>query len=59
MNLTKDHIIGAGVGAGAALVLTGSIVGIAKLVKRHKVKKMAEQIKTLQAATAATVNNIK
>nr|DAN31304.1 MAG TPA: hypothetical protein [Caudoviricetes sp.] len=59
MNLTKDHLIGAGIGAGAALVLTGSIVGIAKLVKRHKVKKMAEQIKTLQAATAATVNNIK
>lgn len=59
MNLTKDHLVGAGVGAGAALILTGSIIGVAKLVKKHKVKKMAEQIKTLQAATAATVNNIK
>lgn len=53
MNLTKDHLIGAGVGAGAALVLTGGIVGIAKLVKKHREKKIAEQVVALQKATAA------
>ena len=53
MNLTKDHLIGAGVGAGAALVLTGSIVGISKLIKKHKEKKIAEQVVALQKATAA------
>lgn len=52
MNLTKDHLVGAGIGAGAALVLTGSIIGIAKLVKKHKEKKIAEQVVALQKATA-------
>lgn len=51
MNLTKDHLIGAGVGAGAAVILTGSILGISKLVKKHKEKKLAEQIKALQKAS--------
>ena len=54
MNLTKDHLVGAGVGAGAALVLTGSIIGIAKLVKKHKQKKLAEQLVALQKAGVAT-----
>lgn len=53
MNLTKDHLVGAGIGAGAALVLTGSIVGITKLIKKHKEKKIAEQVVALQKATAA------
>lgn len=57
MNLTKDHLIGAGVGAGAALVLTGSIIGISKLVKRHKEKKIAEQVVALQKATATALAN--
>ncbi len=52
MNLTKDHLVGAGVGAGAALILTGSIVGISKLIKKHKEKKIAEQVVALQKATA-------
>ena len=51
MNLTKDHLIGAGVGAGAAIVLTGSILGISKLMKKHKEKRLAEQIKALQKAS--------
>lgn len=51
MNLTKDHLIGAGIGAGAAIVLTGSILGISKLMKKHKEKKLAEQIKALQKAS--------
>lgn len=55
MNLTKDHLIGAGVGAGAALVLTGSIVGISKLIKKHKEKKIAEQVVALQKATATAL----
>lgn len=54
MNISKDHLIGAGIGAGAALVLTGSIVGISKLIKKHKEKKIAEQVVALQKATAAT-----
>lgn len=53
MNISKDHLIGAGIGAGAALVLTGSIVGISKLIKKHKEKKIAEQVVALQKATAA------
>jgi len=57
MNLTKDHLVGAGVGAGAALVLTGSIVGIAKLVKKYKEKKIAEQVVALQKATATALAN--
>ena len=51
MNLTKDHLIGAGIGAGAAIILTGSILGISKLMKKHKEKKLAEQIKALQKAS--------
>lgn len=54
MNLTKDHLIGAGVGAGAALVVAGSIMGIAKLVKKSKQKKLAEQLVALQKAGVAT-----
>ena len=57
MNLTKDHLVGAGVGAGAALILTGSIIGVAKLVKRHKEKKIAEQVVALQKATATASAN--
>ena len=57
MNLTKDHLIGAGVGAGAALVLTGSIVGISKLIKKHKEKKIAEQVVALQKATTTALAN--
>lgn len=57
MNLTKDHLVGAGVGAGAALILTGSIIGIAKLVKKHKEKKIAEQVVALQKATATALAN--
>lgn len=57
MNISKDHLIGAGVGAGAALVLTGGIVGIAKLVKKHKEKKIAEQVVALQKATATALAN--
>lgn len=57
MNISKDHLIGAGVGAGAALVLTGGIVGIAKLIKKHKEKKIAEQVVALQKATATALAN--
>nr|DAU86049.1 MAG TPA: Mid2 like cell wall stress sensor [Caudoviricetes sp.] len=57
MNLTKDHLIGAGVGAGAALILTGSIIGISKIVKKHKEKKIAEQVVALQKATATALAN--
>ena len=57
MNISKDHLVGAGVGAGAALVLTGGIIGIAKLVKRHKEKKIAEQVVALQKATATALAN--
>lgn len=55
MNINKDHLIGAGIGAGAALVLTGGIIGIAKLVKKHKEKKIAEQVVALQKATATAL----
>ena len=54
MNISKDHLIGAGVGAGAALILAGSIVGLTKLVKKHKQKKLAEQLVALQKAGVAT-----
>lgn len=57
MNLTKDHLVGAGVGAGAALIVSGSIIGIAKLIKKHKEKKIAEQVVALQKATATALAN--
>lgn len=57
MNLTKDHLIGAGVGAGTALILAGSIIGITKLIKKHKEKKIAEQVVALQKATATALAN--
>ena len=57
MNLTKDHLVGAGVGAGAALIVSGSIIGIVKLIKKHKEKKIAEQVVALQKATATALAN--
>lgn len=57
MNISKDHLIGAGIGAGAALLLTGGIVGITKLVKKHKEKKLAEQLVALQKNVNAAVVN--
>lgn len=57
MNISKDHLVGAGIGAGATLILTGSIVGITKLIKKHKEKKIAEQVVALQKATATALAN--
>ena len=57
MNISKDHLIGAGVGAGAALLLTGGIMGVAKLIKKHKEKKLAEQLVALQKNVNAAVVN--